>query len=124
MENGSVVPIHKKGKKDDIENYRPVSLTRLAMKIFEKCIRDLMFKKCRDKISPHQHDFLPDRSCTTQMIDFTNCLALNLNSFFHRTYLKWNDLSQKLREIQSTDSFKSKLKQHLWSIAEETPSTN
>ena len=38
--NANVVPIHKKGAKDDVKNYRPVSLTSLVMKIFEKCIRD------------------------------------------------------------------------------------
>ena len=30
------VPIHKKGSKDNIKNYRPVSLTCLVMKLFEK----------------------------------------------------------------------------------------
>ena len=75
----NVVPIHKKGSKDDVENYRPVSLTSLIMKIFEKCIRDRIFEICSDKISPHQHGFLPNRSCTSQMIQFTNSLALNLN---------------------------------------------
>ena len=42
------------------------------------------------------------------------------NSFFHRTYLKWNKLPQAIREIEHTNSFKLKLKEHLWTIAEET----
>ena len=36
--NANVVPIHKKGRKDDVENYRPISLTSLIMKIFEKVL--------------------------------------------------------------------------------------
>ena len=36
----NIVPIHKKGSKDDIENYRPISLTCLVMKIFERIIRE------------------------------------------------------------------------------------
>ena len=34
----SVVPIHKKDEKGSVRNYRPISLTSLIMKIFEKCI--------------------------------------------------------------------------------------
>ena len=74
-----VIPIHKKGRKDDIENYRPVSLTSLIMTIFEKCIRVMLYDRCKSSISPKQHGFLPGKSCTTQMIDYSNMLALNLN---------------------------------------------
>ena len=76
----NVVPIHKKSRKDNVENYRPISLTSLVMKIFEKCIRTKIFEICEERISPHQHGFLPKRSCTTQLINFTQDLALNLNS--------------------------------------------
>ena len=41
----NVVPVYKKGNKSSVENYRPISLTCLVMKIFEKIIRDeLMFR--------------------------------------------------------------------------------
>ena len=76
----NVVPIHKKEAKDDVKNYRPVSLTSLVMKIFEKCIRNEIFSLCKDKITSNQHGFLPNRSCTTQMVPFVNSLSLTLNS--------------------------------------------
>ena len=78
--NANVVPIHKKKDKANVENYRPISLTSLIMKIFEKCIRAKLFDLCADKITECQHGFLPGRSCNTQMLEFTNDLALNLNS--------------------------------------------
>ena len=41
------------------------------------------------------------------------------DSFFHRTYKKWNTLPFKLREIDNPDTFKTSLKIHLWTVAEE-----
>ena len=35
----AVVPIHKGGSKSDSANYRPVSLTSVIMKIFERIMR-------------------------------------------------------------------------------------
>ena len=76
----NVVPIHKKGNKSLIKNYRPISLTCLIMKVFEKLIRDKLLEICLDKISPHQHGFVPEKSCCTQMIEFTDSLAYNMNN--------------------------------------------
>jgi len=36
----NVVPIFKKGKKCELNNYRPVSLTCTVCKIFESIVRD------------------------------------------------------------------------------------
>lgn len=38
--NGNVVPVHKKGSKENVENYKPISLTSLVMKIFERIVHD------------------------------------------------------------------------------------
>ncbi len=35
-----VVPVHKKGSKDNVENYRPISLNSLAMKTFERILKE------------------------------------------------------------------------------------
>ena len=42
-----------------------------------------------------------------------------VDSFYYRTYLKWNKLPFNLREIDNSDSFKIKLKDHLWTLANE-----
>ena len=55
----NVVPVHKKGDKADIENYRPISLTSLVMKVMEKIVRDELYSKFQDLISDKQYGFLP-----------------------------------------------------------------
>ena len=76
----SVVPVHKKGDKGSVENYRPISLTCLAMKVFERCIRKELFAACEGLIDAGQHGFVSGKSCTTQMVPFTDNLALALNN--------------------------------------------
>ena len=76
----SVVPVHKKGDKSSVENYRPISLTCLVMKVFERCIRKELLVACEGLIDCRQHGFVSGKSCTTQMIPFTDNLALALNN--------------------------------------------
>ena len=44
MEKGNIGPIHKKGDKQLIENYRPVSLLPIYWKILEKLLFSSLFK--------------------------------------------------------------------------------
>ena len=75
----NIVPVFKKGDKNKVENYRPISLTCLVMKIFEICIRDELMSACKDKIHSSQHGFLPGKSCTTQMVPFVDSLSVSIN---------------------------------------------
>ena len=75
----SIVPIHKKDEKGCVENYRPVSLTSLTMKIFERCIKKELLNACESKIDLRQHGFINAKSCITQMIPFTYDLEITLN---------------------------------------------
>ena len=75
----NVVPVHKKGPKASVDNYRPISLTCLIMKVFERLVSDELMNKCKDRLHEGQHGFLPQRSCTTQMIIFNDSISLSLN---------------------------------------------
>ena len=88
----NIVPVHKKGHKASVENYRPISLTCLLMKVFERIISDELLAKCHDKLNGGQHGFLPHRSCTTKMLNFndtvkhlipTHIMAVSHNSRHH-----------------------------------------
>ena len=76
----NVVPVHKKGTKMDVTNYRPISLTCLIMKIFERIVRDEILLKCQGMLNNNQHGFLPRKSCETQMLNFTESLSCSLNN--------------------------------------------
>ena len=81
--HANVVPVHKKGSKNSVENYRPISLTSLVMKQFEKIIRSELMSKCEHIINSNQHGFLPHKSCTTQMVLFSDNIATSLNNNSH-----------------------------------------
>ena len=53
----NVVPVHKKGSKMSVENYRPISLTSLVMKIFERIISEELMMKCESQLRDNQHGF-------------------------------------------------------------------
>ena len=76
----NVLPVHKKGDKCDVNNYRPISLTSLAVKVMEICIRDELYNKCKNLICDKQHGFLPGKSCTIQMIPFIDDVTYSLNT--------------------------------------------
>ena len=69
--DGHVIPIHKKGSRADVSNYRPVSLTSMICKIMEKLLRKAFLDHLIDNgfISDHQHGFVPGRSCSTQLLE-------------------------------------------------------
>ena len=64
-----VVPIFKKGKQDDLGNYRPVSLTSVRGKIMEKIVmKEEDHLERNEVISDVQHGFVQGKSCQTQLL--------------------------------------------------------
>ena len=53
------------------ENYRPISLTSVACKIFEKLLKNKILKHINDNnlLSTNQHGFLRNKSCVTNLIE-------------------------------------------------------
>ena len=50
-------------------NYRPISLTCIICKIYEKIIRTHIFQHVLAVISPKQHGFFPGRSCLSNLLE-------------------------------------------------------
>ena len=70
----NIVPIHKKGDKQNIKNYRPVSLLPICGKIFERLIFNEMFIYffANKLISKNQSGFQPGDSCISQLLSITH----------------------------------------------------
>ena len=63
----NVTPIFKKGDKQLIQNYRPISLLPICGKIFEKIVFNNLYKHRKN-----QSGFQPGDSTTNQQIDLFN----------------------------------------------------
>ena len=70
----NVVPVHKKGNKQSLENYRPISLLPICRKIFERLIYNEMFTFFTENnlIFPNQSGFRPGDSCVNQLLAITH----------------------------------------------------
>ena len=79
----NVVPLYKKGQKDILNNYRPVSLLCILSKIFERIVFKHVFNHFRDNflISIWQSGFLPGSSTVTQLVElhYQFCKAVSDN---------------------------------------------
>jgi len=72
--NLHVIPVFKKGKKEDPGNYRSVSLTSIPGKVIEQLILEVTIKQVEEKkaIRSSQHGFTKEKSCLTNLIAFYN----------------------------------------------------
>ena len=66
----NISAIHKKGSKNDPNNYRPISLTTICCKIMESIIKRhiINFLDLHHIISDQQLGFVPGRSTTLQLL--------------------------------------------------------
>ena len=70
----NVVPVFKKGDKQLLKSYRPISLLPIIGKIFERLLYNQMFEFFigNDLISQNQSGFIPGDSCINQLLAITH----------------------------------------------------
>ena len=66
----TVIPIFKKGSTANIENYRPISLTCVASKLYESILKSNIgsYLEKNQILNVAQHGFLPRNSATTNLL--------------------------------------------------------
>ena len=77
----NVVPLFKKGNKNERQNYRPISLTSQVCKIFESIIKDSIMEHLikYQLIASSQHGFTSGRSCLTNLLEYVEYVSENLD---------------------------------------------
>jgi hypothetical protein len=98
----NVVPIYKKGAKDDFRNYRPVSLFSTVGKIMERIVskRLQLHLRMHDLVAESQHGLCPGRSFATQIVtmyhDWSSNLDKNPSPRIDAVFLDWSKAFDKV----------------------------
>ena len=75
----NIVPLHKNGKKDHVENYRPISLLSIISKALERCVLNHILNHIQSHVHSAQHGFANGKSCTSQLLSVLHTTGKNLN---------------------------------------------
>ena len=80
FKRAAIVPIFKGGDRTCPSNYRPISLTPVLMKLFERIIRKQVISSLvvNKLLNPSQHGFRENRSCLSALLDVYDNLLFML----------------------------------------------
>ena len=64
----NIIPIPKGGQKNEVSNYRPISLLPIVSKVLERCIYDQLINHVSSELHNLQYGFLRGKSTTSQLL--------------------------------------------------------
>lgn len=73
-----ITPIHKGGSKQNVEQYRPISMLSILSKVFERLVHNSIYPTLHGSILRAQHGFVKRRSTVTNLMVFVNDLFENM----------------------------------------------
>ncbi|XP_063693754.1 uncharacterized protein LOC134825470 [Bolinopsis microptera] len=95
----NVTALHKKGDKSQASNYRPISLTCVLSKIFERFLRNHILAHVSPMIVNEQHGFLPKRSCVSNLLECMDIIRTVLGPLLFLLFI--NDLTDGIESFVS-----------------------
>ena len=77
----NICPVHKKGRRNDASNYRPISLTSICSKVLEHIIYHNIMNHINNNniLIENQHGFRANHSCVTQLLTLTEDISYALD---------------------------------------------
>lgn len=99
-----ICPIHKKGDKSKIENYRPISLTETIRKLFERTIFPI-FQCYIEPLSKYQGGFREKRSTIDQIATLQYLISMSKRRPMNRLHFAFLDIKSAYDKVNRT---------HLW----------
>ena len=96
---GAVSPIHKKGCRASVKNYRPVTLLPIVSKVLERCMYDPIEKQFSDHLTTSQHGFVKKLSVLSNMLCFLNDVQVALEGNPNSVYSLYNDFSKAFDKV-------------------------
>ena len=94
----NVCPIFKSGNKNDVSNYRPISILSSIPKRFQQCVEAFLKKVFQEILVGQQHGFVGGRSVDTNLFIFTNFI---FDSFHegHEVHAIYTDFSKAFDKV-------------------------
>ena len=85
LKKSKVVPIHKRGDYNDINNYRPITLVPTLSKVFEYLLKDQMYTyfSANDLFSKSQFGFMKSKSTTGAILSLLQYVVEGLEECQH-----------------------------------------
>ena len=102
----NIIPVHKNNDKQLLKNYRPISLSPIFGKIFEKIILNIIYDFLLEEelLNPNQSGFRPSDSCINQLLAITHEIFEAFDKVWHEGLLyklKRMGISGELYDLQN-----------------------
>ena len=95
-----VSPIYKVGNRNDVTNYRPVTLLNIISKVLEKQIAKPLMKQLLEFVCKNQIGFLPRRSVIVQLLLSLSTIYENIGVASEYNFLVLFDFSKAFDKIK------------------------
>ena len=104
-----ITPVFKNGNKQNISNYRPISIICTFLKLFESIFYTKLYENIKDHISQYQHGFVKGLSILTNLSVFSDYVTNSIESK-RQVDVVYTDFSKAFDKILCTKCTKKHIK--------------